>query len=57
MYSVVVYCGLYSQDFNKPVGLISQSCYLCSGSALTGTTEGCGVVWGAGEGKGEGTAC
>ena len=34
------------QTFNKPVGLLIQSCYIpASTRALTVTTEGSGVVW------------
>ena len=53
--------SMYTQDFSKPVGLLSQSCFLSSVSALTGTAEGCGVIWkaaaggGGGGGDGKGT--
>lgn len=34
------------QDFSKPVGSLSQSVFIPGSSqALTGTSEGCGVVW------------
>ncbi len=34
------------QEFNKTVGVFSQSVFLPgSDRALTGTSEGCGVVW------------
>ena len=34
------------QDFNKPVGVLSQSVFIPGSTrALTGTSEGCGVVW------------
>ncbi|XP_019863812.1 PREDICTED: WD repeat-containing protein 66-like, partial [Amphimedon queenslandica] len=36
------------RDFNKSVGLLSQTVFLPDGSnhwALTGTSEGCAVVW------------
>ena len=34
------------QTFNKPVGLMMQSCYIpASSRALTVTTEGSAVVW------------
>ena len=37
---------LPSQDFNKPVGVYSQTVFVPGSTrALTGTSEGCGVVW------------
>lgn len=49
MYVYTVTHELYSaQDFNRPVGVFSQSVFIPDSEqlALTGTSLGCGVVWG-----------
>lgn len=42
---ILVFCS-HHQDFNRPVGMFSQSLFIPGSSrALTGTSEGCGLIW------------
>ena len=43
----LILIAFFAQDFNRPVGLLSQSCFLpgSPNHCVTGTAEGCCVVW------------